>query len=210
MKDNIKNELSAFQAFKKQFVFTQHPLVKTDQDISCEGELLQTPTDRFGETEHFINVGYNIRGSSFCQLLSNLFPYEFEFRGFKLASMESFFQGLKFPDEEVQRMVFNYSGTNAVHLAKASLYDWKKTKTLYWQGEAIDRMSEAYDALVDEAYVCLLQNPLYRQSLLNCPKEIIHMLGNEHKEETVFTRYEFEKELNCLRAFVKQSEVGRE
>lgn len=204
MLDSIKDEFLAFQEFKKEFVFNQHLLVKTEDTISCEGELLQTPKERFGETEHFINVGYNIRGSSFCQLLSNLFPYEFELKGLKLASMESFFQGLKFPDEEVQRMVFNYSGTNAVHLAKASSYDWKKTKTLYWQGEAIDRMSEAYDALVDEAYVCLLQNPLYRQSLLNCPKEILHVLGGESKEETVFTRYEFERQLNCLRAFVRR------
>ncbi len=55
MLDSIKDEFLAFQEFKKEFVFNQHSLVKTEDTISCEGELLQTSKERFGETEHFIN-----------------------------------------------------------------------------------------------------------------------------------------------------------
>ena len=34
-----------------------------------------------------------------------------------------------------------------------------------------------------------------------CDKYILHSMGKANKEETVFTRYEFEKMLNTLHAF---------
>ncbi len=37
-----------------------------------------------------------------------------------------------------------------------------------------------------------------------CDKWIIHTMGTREKSETVFTRYEFEKELNCLKDFLKK------
>lgn len=204
MDDKIKKELELFRAFKKDYLFSQRPLVQTGGDLYCDGELIQTETQRFGETAHFINVGYNITGSPFCKLLSNLFPYEFVFRGHKLSSLEAFFQAIKFKDKNEQKLVFPYFGIPAVHIAQTSAYDWKKTKKVYWQGEEFDRMSEAYDMLADEAYISALQNKLYRNALYNCNKEIIHTIGAEKKEDTVYTRCEFERQLNCLKDFVKQ------
>ena len=40
----------------------------------------------------------------------------------------------------------------------------------------------------------------------NCNKYILHAMGGTTKEETVFTRYEFEKQLNCLKDFLKVEE----
>ncbi len=34
-------------------------------------------------------------------------------------------------------------------------------------------------------------------------RDILHTMGEETKEENVFTRYEFELELNCLKDFLK-------
>ena len=33
---------------------------------------------------------------------------------------------------------------------------------------------------------------------------IIHTMGKKEKSETTFTRYEFEKQLNCLKEFLKK------
>ena len=64
--------------------------------------------------------------------------------------------------------------------------------------------------LVDELYVSAAQNPLYRQALKNVTNPIIHSVGKTLKSETVFTRYEFERELNSLSAFFKQIDQGRQ
>ncbi len=39
-------------------------------------------------------------------------------------------------------------------------------------------------------------------------KPIIHSIGKISKNETVFTRYEFEYMLNCLVAFLKESDLN--
>lgn len=41
-------------------------------------------------------------------MLSNLIPYNFKFRGIKLASIENFFQGIKFKDKKIQNYIFSY------------------------------------------------------------------------------------------------------
>ena len=86
----------------------------------------------------------------------------------------------------------------------ASDYNWKENGYVYWQGQAIKRDSAEYDLLVDEAYISMAQNPLYRQALKNVTKPLIHSMGKASKEETLLTRYEFEKQINCLSAFLKQ------
>jgi len=101
-------------------------------------------------------------------------------------------------------LIFSYSGTDAYHIQAASDYNWKETGYIYWQGQAVKRDSAEYDLLVDEAYISMAQNPLYRQALKNVTKPLIHSMGKASKEETLLTRYEFEKQINCLSAFLKQ------
>ena len=55
-------------------------------------------------------------------------------------------------------------------------------------------------------YIALLQNPLYRSALKKVGnKYILHALGGKTKQDTVFTRYEFERELNMLKDFVQKN-----
>ena len=198
-----EEELKKFREFKKSYIFEQKEVIEIDGKEFCEGmPLLNEDGKEIGDCEKWINVGYKYSGD-YAKLLSNLFPYEFEFRGKKLKSIESFFQGIKFPDINMQNLVFEYSGLDSNHIKSCSDYNWKNTGIIYWQGKTIDRCSEEYDDLVDEVYISAIQNPLYRSVLKNCTRDIIHTMGATEKNETVFTRYEFERELNCLKDFLK-------
>lgn len=197
------NELKEFRKFKKTYQFKQLDIVEENGEERCLGyPLYDEEGQTIGLCEKWLNVGYRNQGS-LPKVLSNLFPYEFEFRGKKLSSIESFFQGLKFVDKDIQELVFSYSGTDAVHVKTCNDYDWKKTGKLYWQGEEIDRYSKEYEDLVDEMYISAIQNPLYRNALEKCEVDIIHSIGVKEKNESVFTRYEFEKEINCLKDFIR-------
>ena len=205
----LKKELKEFKEYKKNYKFIQKELIEKDECIYCEDILLRDKDgNKTSETEKWIDVGYRNKGD-FAQMLSNLFPYKFKFRGKKLSSIENFFQGIKFKDKKIQNYVFTYYGTQAVHIKAASNYNWKETGIIYWQGKPIKRDSAEYDLLIDELYISAAQNPIYRAVLCNCHKQIIHSIGETDKKETTFTRYEFEFELNCLKDFIQNKE-GRE
>lgn len=202
MSDVIK-ELFLYRQFKESFDFSPLDIIDVNGIQYCDGLPIQDEEGKYiPECEKWINVGYQIKGS-LSKLLSNLYPYEFVFRGFHFKSIEAFFQSIKFNNPVIQQMVFIYSGTDAYHIQKASSYNWKETGYIYWQGQAIKRDSEEYDLLVDEVYISALQNPLYRQAVKNTTKPIIHSIGKLLKSETVFTRYEFERQINSLSAFLK-------
>ena len=203
MERKVREELEAFKEFKRNFEFKQKEIISEGEDLYCDGELLKQGEEKpVGETEKWINVGYNLK-SVFSKTLSNLFPYEFVFDGKHLNSIETFFQGIKIKDKNTQEYVFKYSGLDSNSIKAASDFNWKETGIVYWQGREIKRDSEEYDDLVDELYISAIQNPLYRNVLKNVNKPIIHSIGETSKDETVFTRYEFEYMLNCLVAFLK-------
>ena len=203
MDRKIKKELKDFKNFKKKFEFIQKEIVQEGENLFCDGELLQRGEEKpIGETEKWINVGYKLKGPS-SKVLSNLFPYEFVFRGKHLNSIETFFQGIKIKDKNTQEYVFKYSGLDSNNIKAASDFDLKESGIVYWQGKEIKRDSDEYDNIVDELYISAIQNPLYRNVLKNINKPIIHSMGEVDKKETVFTRYEFEFMLNCLVEFLK-------
>ena len=200
----MEQELQEFKEFKKNYQFKQKEIIEDEQgNLYCEELLLKDEKGYVGETNKWINVGYNIHGS-YTKLLSNLFPYEFDFRGYHLHSIESFFQGIKFKDKDLQKQIFNYSGIPAVVIKDTSDYNWKETGIIYFQGEPIKRDSKEYDDIIDELYISAIQNPFYRNAIKKCPQSIIHAIGKQKKEETVFTRYEFEYMLNALHSFLNK------
>lgn len=202
----MEKELLAFKNFKEKYCFEQKEVYEIDEVKYCDGiSLIDEEGKELGESEKWINVGYKLKGP-YAKVLSNLFPYEFVFRGKQMGSIEGFFQGIKFKDVDMQNLVLKYSTLDSNNIKVASDYDWKETGIIYWQGEAINRFSKEYDDLVDELYISAIQNPLYRSVLKNCNKYILHEMGAINKEDTVFTRYEFEKQLNCLKDFLKEVE----
>lgn len=200
---NYKKELKEFKEFKKNYKFTQVPIVNKDDKLYCMDTLIKDESGYYGESDKWINVGYSLKGM-YPKLLSNLFPYAFKFKGYKLHSIESFFQAIKFPSIKMQKKLYKYSGKEALVLQKATDYDWKKSGYIYFKGKKIKRDSLEYDSLLDELYISAIRNPFYRNAIKNCSLPIIHAIGETNKNETVFTRYEFEYMLNCLHAFLNR------
>lgn len=202
----IEEELERFKRFQLSYQFNQKEIIEVDGNLYCDGELLQEQDEKpVGESEKWINVGLKLKGD-YSKVLSNLFPYEFTFRGKKLHSIESFFQGIKMKDINLQNEVFKYSGIESNVIKLACEEDWKEKGILYCQGTPIKRDSKEYDDLVRELYISAIQNPIFRNILKKVDKPIIHSIGKERKEETVFTRVEFEYMLNSLVAFLKEEE----
>ena len=201
---NYNKELKEFMKFKENYNFKQLKITEDKQgNLYCDNVLLKDDKGYIGETDKWINVGYKLHGT-YTKLLSNLYPYEFEFKGFTLNSIESFFQGIKFKDRNIQKQVFKYSGIPAVVIKATSDYDWKETGIIYWQGTPIKRDSKEYEELVTELYISAIQNYFYRNAIKNCPPPIIHAIGEVDINKTVFTRYEFEYMLNCLHDFLNR------
>ena len=203
MDKKIKKELEEFKKFKENYKFEMLQLEEKDDCLYYKDVLVRdSEGNHLNESEYFINVGYKLKGP-FSKVLSNLFPYEFKFKGKEIKSIEGIFQGLKFIDKKGQDLVFKYSGLDSNNIKVASSYDWKETGYLCYQGMMIDRFSKDYEDFCDEMYISALQNPLYRSVLKNCNKYILHSMGETDKCKTVFSRYEFERMLNTLSAFVK-------
>ncbi len=203
----IKKELKEFKKFKKNYNFVMKEVEeKKDGSLFCDGVCIREGKDGewLGESETFINVGYKFHGPK-PKVLSNLFHYEFYFRGFKLNSIEGIFQGFKFKDKKMQKYVFNYFGLDSNNIKAASDYNWRENLTVYFQGKPIKRDSEEFYDFIDEMYISAIQNPLYRNAIKNAgDKYILHALGEPEKTKTVFARCEFEFELNCLKAFLNK------
>ena len=201
-----KKELKEFKEFKKSYKFKQLEIVEKNNVYKCDGVVIKDENGVVGESDKWVNVGYSLRGM-YPKLLSNLFPYNFKFKGCTLNSLECFFQGIKFKDKKLQKQLFKYSGKEALVLQEATSYNWKETGIVYWRGKEIKRDSKEYDDIIDELYISAIQNDFYRNAIKNCKLPIVHMIGEISKNETVFTRYEFEYMLNCLHAFLIETDI---
>ena len=95
MNQKIKKELEEFKKFKATYEYELKEVEEIDGMEYYAGEpLIDEDGKEVGDCEKWINVGYKRKGP-YAKVLSNLFPYEFEFKGHKLSSIESFFQGIK-------------------------------------------------------------------------------------------------------------------
>jgi len=197
MMSKYKKELKKFKEFKKSYKFEQLKIVEKNNVYKCDGIIIKNENGIVGESDKWVNVGYSLRGM-YPKLLSNLFPYKFKFKGCKLNSIECFFQGIKFKDKKMQKKLFKYSGKEALVLQETTSYNFISLLA------TIKRDSKEYDDIIDELYISAIQNEFYRNAIKNCKLPIVHMIGENSKNETVFTRYEFEYMLNCLHAFLNK------
>ncbi len=203
MQSQINKELKAFQKFMSEYAFEPKEIMTQNDVQMCDNMPIYGDDGKIIPVcEKWLNTGFTISNAS-SKVLSNLFPYSFVFKSQKLESIEAGIQSLKFPDPEMQKYVFKYSGITAFHVQATSAYNWKETGIVYWQGQAINRFSKEYDDFIDELYISAAQNPLYRSALLKVDKPIIHSIGKTDKTDTLLTRFELEKRLNGLSAFYK-------
>lgn len=139
--------------------------------------------------------------------LSNLAAHAFSFDGVACASMEGLLQSFKVADVVEQERLCACSGGEARGRARA--HDWKISGTLWWRGEAIDRLSDAYQQLLDRAYEALFEQcRAFRDALAasgEAPLE--HSIGKDDPTETILTREEFCSRLERLRARLRAGDA---
>lgn len=130
--------------------------------------------------------------------LSNFARHSFTLDGVACGSMEGFLQSLKIADAAEQARVCGLSGTEAQNRGRRE--DWSRG-TLWWRGSPIDRLSEAYQELLDRAYEALLvQAPRFRDALsATGDASLTHRLGKSDPCQTILTEAEFCTRLERLR-----------
>ena len=130
--------------------------------------------------------------------LSNLSDNSFLIDDVQCASMEGFLQSLKRRDVAVQRQICMMSGLDA---KRTSITDWQVDQTVWWKGEAIDRQSINYEALVRRAYrEMFTQCSQFQDALLMTRgKKICHSGGCRDSYMTILTPQELCKILYELR-----------
>ena len=124
----MEKELKDFKKFKENYKFEMKEIREVDSIKYCDGiALIDEDGKELGETEKWINVGYKLKGP-YAKVLSNLFPYEFTFKGKQMGSIEGFFQGIKFKDIDMQNLVIKYSRLDSNNIKIASDYNWKEKR----------------------------------------------------------------------------------
>lgn len=130
--------------------------------------------------------------------LSNFAPHPFTFDGVECASMEGFLQSLKFKDPQMQAHVCTLVGKAAKFKGKKK--NWWRDQTLYWKGVPIARSSDAYQALIENAYNAIFLNEGFRKALAATGNATLtHSMGKNKINETVLTEREFCRNLHRLR-----------
>ena len=134
--------------------------------------------------------------------LSNFAPHKFTFsyKGFivECASMEGLLQSFKFKNPEMQKYVCSLVGKAAKYKGKEK--DWRRTQTLWWNGEEIDRHSQEYQDLLDAAYEAMFANESFRKALAASGNAVLkHTIGKSNESDTVLTQSEFTSRLTKLR-----------
>jgi len=149
------------------------------------------------------NVDIGSRNSYPGGALSNFTPHPFIFNGIPVSSMEGFLQGLKFKSAEMQKHVFTLVGLAAKK--KGSNKKWFRTQTLYYQGQPLNRHSQEYQNLLDEAYEAMFtQNEKAKKALLATHKAVLkHSIGKSDPHKTVLTEREFCSRLTKIRDKIK-------
>lgn len=199
MKYNFKNYLKFYNKYKYDYV----ELIEKDGNVYYNDFKIRDKTGKIFSTDvNVLNLGYRFK-NSICKGLSNLFPYEFKFKGKKVNSIEGVLQGIKYKNTKLQNLILKYSGLDAYHTRGANELDfWGKTNQLFWQSKAIDRMSDGYKYFLLELYFSAGKNILFKKMLLSTGnKKLIHD-GCTDINLSVLTRREYEFNINLLRDFI--------
>ena len=139
--------------------------------------------------------------------LSNLHKNPFIYDGVECAGMEGFLQSLKFENEHMQRKVCLLYGARAK--GKGAKVEWWQTQTLFWKGKQINRHSNEYQILINEAYYyMMISNENYQEALLATEdNNIVHTLGNDNAKKTILTEREFCDRLLKMREALKGGNI---
>lgn len=150
-------------------------------------------------TDDYIDINYkSIETPS--RVLSNLFPYKFNYYNYIVSSTESVLQSLKYKDKKAKISCYDYFGVDAWHLRGINPFDWQKDGILYTPYGLVDRYNEEYQDFLDELYYLAFQNPIFRSNLEKTEsKKLDHTIGEDDTHQTILTRTEYISRIYALR-----------
>lgn len=162
-------------------------------------------------TKDFVDISYQSK-ESLARILSNLYPYHFDFKEHRVHSIEGVIQSLKHPEPEIQKLMMMYSGMDAYHTGGAC--EWDSNKPLYWMGKEMNRFGIEYQAFLSDLYLSAATNPLYIKALsMVGDRYLFHSIGSSDPFKTTLTVEEYLYRLNCLRqppiCFIPKKELMR-
>lgn len=150
-------------------------------------------------------INISSKSTGVAGALSNFTPHPFILDGVTCNSMEGFLQSLKFENPDMQVHVASLVGRKAKFKGKKK--KWYVTQTLYWQGVAYARDSDAYTNLIERAFDAYAQNTKVRKILLSTNNAVFeHSMGKRKKSETILTRTEFVSNLTRIRDNVRRQQ----
>jgi hypothetical protein len=121
--------------------------------------------------------------------------------------MEGLVQSFKFDKPHIQVEVCKLVGLAAKKRGSARNKQWKSKQILWWNGSPYPRDSQAYQDLLDEAYICLSFNSSFKKALLATGDAVLtHSIGRNKINETVLTEKEFVSRLMLIRQILKGKE----
>ena len=130
--------------------------------------------------------------------LSNFHPHKFTIDGIECNSMEGFLQYLKFKNPDMQSYVCTLVGRGAKFKGKNK--NWYVTQTLWWRGIELDRHSDEYQILLDQAYNELAKNSSFKRALKATYNATLkHSIGKRNPFKTILTVQEFCSRLTKIR-----------
>lgn len=142
--------------------------------------------------------------------LSNFSAHPFVLDGVPIASMEGLLQSLKFDKVHIQVEVCKLTGKEAKFRGKNRNKAWQQVQKLWWQGVAMDRKGDEYQAFLDHAYMTMAeQSNSFRRALLATQNAVLtHSIGRNKEAETVLTEREFCSRLMKIRNLLREGKVN--
>jgi len=137
--------------------------------------------------------------------LSNFTAHQFAIDGVMCCSMEGFLQALKFSNPVKQAEVCRLVGVRAKRRGRGKV--WQREGQLYWHGEEFDRYGEAYQKLLNRAFMALYNQAVdFRQALraTGCAA-FTYASGKREATATVLTQVEFIERLVMLRNRLREA-----
>lgn len=141
--------------------------------------------------------------------LSNFAAHPFELDGVKIASMEGLLQSLKFDKIHIQVEICKLAGREAKFRGRNRNSAWQHVQKLWWQGVAMDRKGDEYQAFLDRAYMTMAeQSDSFRRALLATQNAVLtHSIGRNKESETVLTEREFCSRLMKVRDLLREGKL---
>lgn len=143
-------------------------------------------------------INISSKGKYPSDILSNIRSNRFVLDGVVCESMEGFLQSLKREDMARQQEICALKGREA---KRAATNNWQHDQRVWWRGQAIDRQSEEFQALLERAYEALFeQNTRFRMALMSTKgKRLYYLHGRNDSHKTILTAQEFCRILTDLR-----------